>query len=152
MTAQADWKWKCQKWAATCDAYRVANQQRMDARRALEWIRMSKAQLVLDMKYQACFFLHGKSMPHIWFLEAMSSLFDCMVWANVSWSNKKVVNQVEDFWWVISNWEIYNWAEASYRKWWKWCVIFWPSNTKMRGELTKKWCWIKCPNYVCMYV
>jgi len=31
---------------------RVANQQRMAARRALEWIGILKAQLVLDMKYQ----------------------------------------------------------------------------------------------------
>jgi len=30
----------------THDGYRVANQQRMVARRALEWIGMSKAQLV----------------------------------------------------------------------------------------------------------
>jgi len=35
-----------QKRAATCGAYRVANQQRMAARRALEWIRMSKGRLV----------------------------------------------------------------------------------------------------------
>ena len=34
------------------DAYRVTNQQQMAARRALEWIRASKAWLVLDMKYQ----------------------------------------------------------------------------------------------------
>ena len=32
----------------------VANQQRMAARRALEWIRMLKAQLDLKMKYQTC--------------------------------------------------------------------------------------------------
>ena len=38
---------KRQKQAATCDAYRVANQQRMAAERALEWIGMSKAWLVL---------------------------------------------------------------------------------------------------------
>jgi len=40
----------------THDGYRVANQQRMVARRALEWIGMSKAQLVFryeisDMLY-----------------------------------------------------------------------------------------------------
>jgi len=36
--------------AATRDAYRVAiNQRRMAARRALEWIGMSNARLVLDM-------------------------------------------------------------------------------------------------------
>ena len=34
--------------------YRVTNQQRMAAMRALEWIRTSKAWLVLDMKYQTC--------------------------------------------------------------------------------------------------
>ena len=43
-----------QKRAATHDAYRVINQQRMAARRALECIGMSKARLVLDMKYQTC--------------------------------------------------------------------------------------------------
>ena len=37
---EADREWKHQKWAATCDAYRAANQLRMAARRALEWIRM----------------------------------------------------------------------------------------------------------------
>jgi len=37
---------KCQKQAATCGAYRVANQQRMAARRALEWIGTLKARLV----------------------------------------------------------------------------------------------------------
>ena len=35
-----------QKRAATRDAYRVAKQQKMAARRALEWIGTSKAQLV----------------------------------------------------------------------------------------------------------
>jgi len=43
------WGWpkvKDQKRAATHDAYKVTNQQRMAARRALEWIRASKAQLV----------------------------------------------------------------------------------------------------------
>ena len=34
--------------------YRVTNQQRMAAMRALEWIRTSKAWLVLDMKYLTC--------------------------------------------------------------------------------------------------
>ena len=41
-----DQKWKHQKRAATRGAYRVANQQRMAARRALEWIGTSKAWLV----------------------------------------------------------------------------------------------------------
>ena len=45
---------KYQKRAATCDAYRVANQQRMAARRVLEWITTLKAQLDLKMKYQTC--------------------------------------------------------------------------------------------------
>ena len=36
---------KRQKRAATRDAYRVSNQQRMAARRALEWIGTSKAWL-----------------------------------------------------------------------------------------------------------
>jgi len=43
---------ECQKRAATHVAYRVANQQRMAARRAFEWIGMLKARL--DMKYQTC--------------------------------------------------------------------------------------------------
>ena len=44
---EADQERKRQKLAATCDAYRVANQQRMAARRALDWIGMLKARLVL---------------------------------------------------------------------------------------------------------
>ena len=43
---------KCQMRVAIHDAYRVANQQRMAARRALEWIRTLKAQLDLKVKYQ----------------------------------------------------------------------------------------------------
>jgi len=39
---KADQEWKCQKQAATCDAYRATNQLRMAARRALEWIAMFK--------------------------------------------------------------------------------------------------------------
>ena len=36
-------------------AYRVTNQQRMAARRALEWIGASKPAWFLDMKYHTCF-------------------------------------------------------------------------------------------------
>jgi len=43
---EADRKQKRQKRTATRGAYRVTNQQRMAARRALEWIRTSKAWLV----------------------------------------------------------------------------------------------------------
>jgi len=46
---EADREWKCQMRTATRDAYRVANhsnQQRMAARRALEWIGTSKAWLL----------------------------------------------------------------------------------------------------------
>jgi len=43
---KANQEQKRQKQAATRDAYRVTNQQRMATRRALEWIRMLKAQLV----------------------------------------------------------------------------------------------------------
>jgi len=51
---EANREQKCQKRAVTRDAYKVANQQRMAARRALEWIGMLKARLVLDMKHQTC--------------------------------------------------------------------------------------------------
>ena len=56
---EADREWKCEKRAATRGAYRVANQQRMAARRALEWIRTSKAWLVFryeisDLFNQCC--------------------------------------------------------------------------------------------------
>ena len=44
---KADQDRKCQKQAATRGAYRVTNQQRMAARRALEWIGTLKAQLVI---------------------------------------------------------------------------------------------------------
>jgi len=50
-----DLRLKRQKRAAIRGAYRVTNQQRMVARRALELIGTSKAWLVLDMKYQTCF-------------------------------------------------------------------------------------------------
>ena len=43
-----------QKWATTCDAYRVAIQQRMAAGRALEWIGTSKVGWFLEMKYHTC--------------------------------------------------------------------------------------------------
>ena len=36
-------------------AYRVTSQQRMAARRALEWIRALKPAWFLDMKYHTCF-------------------------------------------------------------------------------------------------
>ena len=53
---EADWEWKCQKQPATHDAYRAANQLRMTARKALEWIRMFKSlhKWFLEMKYQTC--------------------------------------------------------------------------------------------------
>jgi len=47
MTTEAGQEQKCQKRAATCDAYRVANQQRMAARRALKWIRVLNPRLVV---------------------------------------------------------------------------------------------------------
>jgi len=40
---EVDQERRCQKRTATRDAYRVAKQQRMAARRALEWIGMLKA-------------------------------------------------------------------------------------------------------------
>ena len=51
---KADQEQKRQKRAATRDAYRVANQRRMAARRALEWIRCQRPVWCLDMKYQTC--------------------------------------------------------------------------------------------------
>jgi len=43
---EADREQKRQNQGATCGAYRVADQQRMAARRALEWIGASEAWLV----------------------------------------------------------------------------------------------------------
>ena len=43
-------------------AYRVANQQRMAARRALEWIGASKPGWFLDMKYQLDLLLNGMGL------------------------------------------------------------------------------------------
>ena len=59
---------KCQKWAATHDAYRVTNQQRMTARRALEWI--------LDMKYQTSLpcILADPGHPAVWLLHMPLSM------------------------------------------------------------------------------
>ena len=48
---EADQEWKCQKWAATHDAYRAANWLRMTGRRALEW-NVWRPGSFLDMKYQ----------------------------------------------------------------------------------------------------
>ena len=43
-------------------AYRVANQQGMAARRALEWITASKPGWLLDMKYHTCLFVLGNGL------------------------------------------------------------------------------------------
>ena len=43
---EADRERKRQNRAVTCGAYRVADQQRIAARRALEWIGVSEAWLV----------------------------------------------------------------------------------------------------------
>jgi len=56
MTCEVDQQWKHQKRAVTCDAYRLANQQRRAARRALEWIRTSKGRLVF--RYEISELLH----------------------------------------------------------------------------------------------
>jgi len=53
---KADQEQKRQKRAATCDAYRITNQQRMAVRRALEWIGMSKGRLVFS--YEISDLLH----------------------------------------------------------------------------------------------
>ena len=44
-------------------AYRVANQQRMAARGAVEWIRASKPSWILDMKYHTCSLTMTSAMP-----------------------------------------------------------------------------------------
>ena len=44
---EADWERKCQKWAATHDAYRTANENGCQ-----EWIRMLEG--LEYMKYQSC--------------------------------------------------------------------------------------------------
>jgi len=49
---EADQEQKRHKQTATCDAYGVANQQKMATRRALEWIRTSKPWLVF--RYETC--------------------------------------------------------------------------------------------------
>ena len=49
-------EWKCQKRAATHDAYKVTNQLRMAARRALEWIRTSKGWLVFRSEISDLFY------------------------------------------------------------------------------------------------
>ena len=57
---EAYWERRRQKRAATRNAYRVAiNQWRMAARRALEWIGTTNAQLDFRYEYQTCFFLQG---------------------------------------------------------------------------------------------
>ena len=55
---EADRERRRQKRAATRDTYRIAKQQGMAARRALEWIRTSKARLVFRYEISGLF---GKS-------------------------------------------------------------------------------------------
>ena len=75
---EPDRDWKCQKRAATCEAYRVANQQRMATRRALEWIRTSKAQLVF--KYEI------SDLCGHWHCSLWLSLTACNVTRQLWWS------------------------------------------------------------------
>ena len=74
---ETDREWKHQKQAATCDAYRVANQQRMAARRALEWIGMSKAWLVFRYEISE-FFLQLNT----WLPNGCATIVMC---ARISW-------------------------------------------------------------------
>jgi len=74
---ETDHEWKHQKQAATCDAYRVTNQQRMAARRALEWIGMSKAWLVFRYEISE-FFLQLNT----WLPTGCTTIVMC---ARISW-------------------------------------------------------------------
>jgi len=79
---EADQEWKHQKRAAARDAYRVANQQRMFARRAFEWMGKLKAQLVLSMKYQTCFFWGSPVHSYLKFpLVALNSAM--VIWSHL---------------------------------------------------------------------
>ena len=69
-TTRADQEQKRQKRAATHDAYRVANQQRIAARRALGWIGMSKSQLVFRYEITDMFTIIIKWLPDIQFVIA----------------------------------------------------------------------------------
>jgi len=71
---KADQEGRHQKRAAIHDAYRVAKQQRTAARRALEWIGMLKAQLVLDMKYQTCYTDNLINSTGIWKIKSKCSI------------------------------------------------------------------------------
>jgi len=57
-------EWKCQKQAATHDAYRVTNQQRMAPTRALEWITTLNAWLVFRNEISHLFVLTIKFISH----------------------------------------------------------------------------------------
>ena len=81
---------KCQKWAATHYSYRIANQQRMAARRALEWIRTSQAWLVFRYEISYLFsLLHSFSciqdMPPFCVLLSNSVCSSPTVCAPQSW-------------------------------------------------------------------
>ena len=58
-TREGDQEWICQKWAATPDACRVANQLRINGCQESSWVYWNVQRLgwLLGMKYQTCFSL-----------------------------------------------------------------------------------------------
>jgi len=73
---EANREQKHQKRAAIHDAYRVANQQRMVSRKALEWIRTLKASWFLHMKNQTCF---TRALSRNYSTEGVKVILDCFL-------------------------------------------------------------------------
>ena len=62
---KADQEWKRQKRAATHDGYRITNQQRMAARRDLEWTRISKARMIFKYERSDLFCVHKPLLSNL---------------------------------------------------------------------------------------
>ena len=77
---EADRELKRQKRAATRGAYRVANQQSLAVRRALEWIRASKARLVF--RYEISDLLCCSIYNRTWMGRTMILCSHLFVYAN----------------------------------------------------------------------
>ena len=95
---EADRERKLQKRAATRRAYRVTNQQSLAVRRALQWIRMWKAQLVFRYEISDLFLRNHpfseltSDITHLYATERIAS--ECVV-------DKPVVSVIQFLGWFV---------------------------------------------------
>jgi len=87
---------ECQNWTATHDAYRVANQQRMAARRALEWIGTPKAWLAFRYKISRLIFQSAHRTALNTFMIVTIPTWLTGSWAMLTHSSWKIAGQT---WW-----------------------------------------------------